>query len=118
MTRIPLSDVLTKSIRFFGTLVFLGFLSIGCGAPKNVKQKITLGVPDEIGSEPQTGNKLKSDSWSYVLDDHEYINLPIKDIAVPDSIAIDSLLDNGTNDLSLNLLASVGEVQNSPVAKK
>ncbi|MDC6388476.1 hypothetical protein PP182_07270 [Maribacter sp. PR1] len=76
MTRILVSIGLGKFCKYFRGIA-IGLVLNGCVSTQKVQQKITLAVPEEnLEQERPSSNQTKLSAWSYVFDDHNYINLP------------------------------------------
>lgn len=77
MTRILVSIGLGKFCKCFRGIVAIGLVLNGCVSTQKVQQKITLAVPEENLEQERPGsNQTQLNAWSYVFDDHDYINLP------------------------------------------
>lgn len=105
---------LRKYYAFYGSCAVLFVLMAGCISSQKIEQTKTLGVPEEnLVLEQGNANASKTNAWTYDNDDHGYINLPVRDIAMPTAHSVDSLLLTNTEESDL-----YNEIPISPVAKK
>lgn len=119
MIRISLSIGLGKFYNCFRGIVAIGLVLTGCASSKKVKEKANLAVPEEnLVLKKENNNQVNSNGWSYVLDDHGYINRLTKDMTVSISGSIDSLIRHDTLDLTYLMEETEKERPKSPVALK
>ncbi|TLF40777.1 hypothetical protein [Maribacter aurantiacus] len=92
MTRILLSKGLRKFCKWFIGNITFGFVLVGCASKQNIQQRITLAAPEEkVMLERPNSHRTRSNTWSYVFDDHDYINLPLNMTPLNAISTLDSL---------------------------